>query len=349
MSRWGSTSENVLVLPRNLSRAVRMPIGAGRKNFWICRGGDARHLLYEQKARVTGHILIVVTRGFLRLEIDNIPFTVKEGNAIFLSDLEYTLTELVASGERFAEFMWFLFDDSLLAEKVPLTDSPLERLHHFALYPCAQDVIGFLPDQVRRAYSGGFESLVQKLFFGAYQSGSIPIIKFLVNRVAIPRLKVRFFIEKLIFLEEPQWRLFYAHFPGGARGLSRELDRLRLPSVARLVAQRRRELRSALRYRKQGAYFASQPRSDVGGQHQSCPSSVKEEQKSAEKSARTNEEFASTAESFEDLSISGAPPFDEEEKEALMLVQREQVQEILKSNIIELPEMDVFKEMLLAA
>ena len=52
--------------------------------------------------------------------------------------------------------------------------------------------------------------------------------------------------------------------------------------------------------------------------------------------------------SDDDHSISGALPRDDEERKEFLLVQKEQVQEGLISKIIQLPGMDVYKELLLA-
>jgi len=356
MTLWGPTSCKVLQLPRGLPRGNCRHLGGRRGNLLVERMGDARHLYTGQRMRLGDHLLLVVRQGYLRLKIENIQLKIEAGNAVLLSDLEFEVSELVAPGHGVAAFSWFFFDDSMLGRVMTPSVSGIQHFQGHAQHPSSHKVILFEPVQISAIEGleqGNPAVFLQRLLNVSFNEFYPPMVKLLVHRIMIPRLKVWLFVENLIFLERAQRRQFCERFPGGARALGRELGRLALPSLERLIAQRRRELRSELRRRRQRPPVR-QPH------HEEMPAVVRPygvdpsyfpevEPGDGGESFLERGALTFTGRSDDDRSISGALPRGDEERKELLLVQKEQVQEVLSSKIIQFPGMDVYKEMLLAA
>lgn len=354
MTLWGPTSRKVLQLPRGIPRGNCRHLGGRRGNFLVERMGDARHLYAGQRMRLGDHLLLVVRQGYLRLKIENIQLKVEAGNAVMLSDLEFEVSELVAPGHSVAAFSWFFFDDSMLGRVMTPSVSGIQLFQAHAQHPSSHKVMLFGAVEISAIEGlgqGDPASFLQRFLNVGFNELYPPMVKLLVNRIMIPRLKVWLFVENLIFLERAQRRQFCERFPGGARALGRELGRLGLPSLERLIARRRRELRSELRRRGQRPPVRQHEEMPVVTRPYEVDPSYfpKLDSLEAEESFLERGALTFTGKSDDDRSISGALPRDDKERKDLQLVQREQVQEVLTSKIIQFPGMDVYKELLLAA
>lgn len=356
MTLWGPTSGKILRLPRGLPRGSRHHLGGRCGNVLAERRGDARYLYCNQRAQLDGHLLIVVRQGFLRLKIENISLTVEAGQGILVSELNFEISELVAPGQGVAAFSWFFFDAATLGKLSSLM-ADIGVWQGYANLPCAQNLIGFDEVKIRAVESlvhDGPESFLLRLLRVRLNEFHPPLIKLLFNRIILPRFKVRLFVENLVFLSKEQVRAFRTRYPGGSGALGRELSRLGLPSLARLVAQRRRELRRAARERGLLAPSESRPKRKRKASSPTGTSSMDEASPMVDMrgSGHTSEDvkddtFSSTPE--KSWSVSGSLPLKEVEVKILQSVQREEINRILSSKIMQFPGMEVYTEMMMAA
>lgn len=247
------SSKSVLDWPRQISRQKRTPLTTGHRSFLQLRSGDYRELFSEQQIRVSDHALVLPVQGELQVGTGMACPSFGPGEAVLISRTETMITELPCPNTREGHFLWYFFNDTVLGQAAPTTYKFLEMFHRAATHPADDHIIPlrnvFLHPQIFQ--KDGLVGSLKPLLTVSLNSYSSPFLKLFTTRIAIPRVRVHLFLERLILQPRKKHQALLSAFAGGIPALRREMRRLAMPSVADFVTSRRREV--AQRWREQGA------------------------------------------------------------------------------------------------
>ncbi len=239
--------------PREVPRDSRAKLSAGHRGFHTCHEGNPRNLLHDQKIRVTNHLLIVVENGAVRIDRKGRRQEVRAGEAVLLSNTEFVLSEVVEQASNYGAFVLFFFEDDLLG-RVP---SPGYRafglLYHFGSHPCDEHMT-VIPrptvSLVSKFPADGFSQVLILLLRATYSELTPSLLKLVATRIVIPRLKIQLFAESMIFLPPSSFAARVRAYPEGAAVLRREIRRMGMGGIKKVVARCRRNWRLIWREKK---------------------------------------------------------------------------------------------------
>lgn len=234
----------VTLWPQAIPRGDRIPLQIGHRSFAAAYLVDPPPTIRTRKVEIRGHCLVYVENAQILIGRSDLQHLLGPGDAALLSDTTATISELPAVDGTAGGAVYFFFGDEELAELVPVNPRANMLLFRSAEFPCAE---GFLPFQkvpMRFVYDPavGIRGLVHPLLTLMFNQITLPLWKLCLRRVVIPRIRLQIFLENLVLRPAKDHGRILEKFPGGKSALLREMRRLKLPSIAAGVEQRRLEL-----------------------------------------------------------------------------------------------------------
>jgi len=341
-------SDRLMHWPQEVPRDRRMKL-RNIRGFHTCHGELPRDLLRRQHIRLRNHLIIVVEHGCLRIDRAGQRLHIEAGNALLLSNVDFTLSELTAPISGRGVFILFFFEDDLL-ERVPEPDyRPFLLFHEYGRHLCDEHMMVLPGPMVQLASANamangtGYGHFLELLVRAAYIEREPSVLKLIANRIIVPRIKIQLFAESLIFLDSAAFTARLDAYPEGTAVLRREIRRMGLGGIQKVVTGCRRHWRAVWQAKgidpkriQQVFYFLRSSKATGRPEaFQEAPKIPQQDHPKTEeiKSAQSNKECASP-DVIRDFKVLQCTAIEEA---------------LTPTNIIELPGLENWQELLKAA
>ena len=235
--------QKVLKLPGAIPSEARFPFNSGHRSFFYRQLGEQKDLFMHQKVKVSGHVLVYVDQGYLHMEEGTVPHIMEAGQAAVFSDTEICISQM-AGPNGVGDFFWMFFNDRVLAHSIPTCLEMFRRFHMFANFPGRDGVVFFkrCPLHLDILKAQGLPNILKPTLLLALNQLSGGFLRVCMRRVIIPRTRILLFLERLMLRPRKDHPGLLNDYPGGRTALRREMSQLAMPSVAKLVTERRQEI-----------------------------------------------------------------------------------------------------------
>lgn len=246
-----SSPNQCLRWPQEIPHTERIVIRKQNRVLATIRDGSALSRFYHQKIKIENHVLILVSKGSLHIHRGGLLFPIDEGQAILLSNTEFEISEIGQIGSNAASFLLYFFKDHLL--KSPLADDyeAFEKFHWIFHYPNDKHftiIEPFITGPAEKMANGNSLKFISLVVCAAWNEMKPGFMKLVMDQIIIPRLAVQLFAESLVFCPAAEIAARSKAFPGGDVFLHKEIRRMGLGSLHRIVATTRRRWRKLWRY-----------------------------------------------------------------------------------------------------
>lgn len=230
-----------ILWPESVRREERIPLSTGHRSFLTATvpGLDSDQ---PQEVNIQGHLFVLCNDSQLLIEFGGDQILIEPGQSVILSDTEVTITELQGRGDRPGTVFCF-FPDEVLAECVSMDPQVASLIARAANYPTESGIIPIYkqcPSSLLRDLEP--KNILRPLLDWVMNLPSPLLMKLCFERVVSRRIRIQLFLENLILQKSTAHAEIMEEFPGGKRSLLQEMRRLKMPSIAALIDQRRMEL-----------------------------------------------------------------------------------------------------------